>query len=117
MPGQAEVTNAIFSIDKSNVPTARFMDVTYVRVVVNYRPDNTATYCTLLTVGDDQLNYLGDCGTPTVNLLIVNLLLNSVVSNTGSKFMTINIKYLYLNTPMPWYKYMHLKLRNHPHGF
>ena len=76
------------------------------RVVVNYRPEKDDPYRTRLTVGGDRVNYPGDCGTPTVDLLTVKLLLNSVVSTLNAKFMTIDIKDFYLNTPMSRYEYM-----------
>ena len=65
----------------------------------------------------NRVHYPGDCGTPTVNLLTVKLLLNSVVSTPGAEFMTIDIKDFYLNTPMPRYEYMRLKLNNPPANF
>ena len=39
MTDQVEGTNTIFFIDKADIPTARWRDVTYGRVVVNYRPE------------------------------------------------------------------------------
>jgi len=42
-------------------------------------------------MGGDLINYLGDCGTPTSDLLTVKLLLDSIVSTMGAKFMTIDI--------------------------
>jgi hypothetical protein len=74
-------------------------------------------YRTRLTVGGDRVNYPGDCGTPTVDLLTVKLLLNSVISTPNAKFMTIDIKDFYLNTPMPRYEYMRLKLSDLPEDF
>ena len=41
---------------------------------------------------------------------MVKLLLNGIISTPGAKFMTFEIKYFYLNTPMPRFEYMHLKL-------
>ena len=38
IPGQAEGTDTIFFIDKSSVPLDRWRDITYGRVVLNYRP-------------------------------------------------------------------------------
>jgi hypothetical protein len=117
MPGQVEGTNTIFFIDKSDIPVARWRDVTYGRIVVNYRPEKDDPYRTRLTVGGDRVNYPHDCGTPTVDLLTVKLLLNSVISTPGAKFMTIDIKDFYLNTPMPRYEYMRLKLSDLPDDF
>ena len=39
---------------------------------------------------------------------MVKILLNSVLSTEGAKFMTIDIKDFYLNTPMERYEYMRM---------
>jgi hypothetical protein len=56
------------------------------------------------------VHYPGNAGTPTADLLTVKLLINTTISTAGAKFMTMDIKDFYLNTPMAWYKYMQLKL-------
>ena len=114
MPGKLEGTNTIFFIDKSDVLAERCKEITYGHVVVAYSPEKSDPYQTRLTVGGDLIAYPGDCDTPTVDLLTVKLLLNSVDSTPGSKFMTIDIKDFYLNTPMPQYEYMGLKLCDIP---
>ena len=86
-------------------------------MVVNYRPKKDDPYRTRLTAGENNISHPGDCGTPTVDLLTVKLLLNSVVSTPDAKFITINIKNFYLNTPMQQFKYMKLKLNNLPANF
>ena len=55
-----------------------------------------------------------DNGTPTADLLTVKLLLNSVISTEGARFMGIDIKNFYLNTPMDRSEYLRLKLDNFP---
>ena len=45
---------------------------------------------------------------------MVKLPLNSIVGTLNAKFMTIDIKDFYLNTPMARREYMHLKLSNLP---
>ena len=79
-------------MDKQDIPNVRWQDVTYGRVVVNYRLKNQDPKRTRLTVGGDRVNYPGDCGSPTAYLLIVKILLNSIVSTHVAKFMTIYIK-------------------------
>jgi hypothetical protein len=37
---------------------------------------------------------------PTAELLTVKLLINSIISTQGAKFVTMDIKDFYLNTPM-----------------
>ena len=93
MSGTVEGTDTIFFINKAYVTTARCRDVTYVRIVVNYRQEKSDPYCTRLTISGNKVNYPHECGMPTYNILTVKLLLNSVVSTPGSHFMTINIKY------------------------
>jgi hypothetical protein len=56
-------------------------------------------------MGGNLINYPGDCGTPTVGILTVKTLFNSIVSTPSAKFMTIDIKDFYLMTPMSHYEY------------
>ena len=55
-----------------------------------------------------------DCGTPTASLFTVKMLLNSVISTKGAKFMTLDIKDFYLNTPLAKPEYVRLKMSNFP---
>ena len=41
----------------------------------------------------------------------IKLLLNSVVSSAGAKFMTADVKIFYLNTPMDEPEYMKILVR------
>ena len=91
MTGRVEGTDKIIFIDKQDIPTTRWRDVTYGRVVVNYIPEKQDPNRTRLTVGRDRVNYSGYFVTPTVDLLTVKLLLNSIVSTPGANFMTIDI--------------------------
>ena len=50
-------------------------------------------------------------------MITVKLLLNSVISTKGAKFMSIDIKKFYLNKPMARYKYMRLKIAELPQDF
>jgi len=50
----------------------------------------------------------------TADLLTVKLLINSIISTPGAKFMTMYIKDFYLNTPMTRYEYMRLKISDMP---
>ena len=85
--------------------------------MVSYRPEKGDPYITQLTVEGNLIIYPSDCGTPTVNLLKVKLLIYSVISTPNAKFLTIDIKYFYLNTPMKQFEYMKLKLNNIPTDF
>ena len=114
MPVRVKVTNTIFFVNKVDIPADQWKDVTDSRIVVSYRPDKSYPNRTLVTVGGDILNYPGDYGTPTTYLLTVKLLLNSTISTPGARFMTLDIKYFSLMTPMERYQYMRLKVAKLP---
>ena len=52
--------------------------------------------------------------TPTAEMLLVKIMLNSAISTPGPKFMSIDISNFYLNTQVIWHEYMKLKLSNLP---
>ena len=54
---------------------------------------------------------------PTSEMLTVKLLIDSFISTKGAKFMPIDIKNFYLNTPMSRYEYMRLKMAELPQDF
>jgi len=108
------VPTRCFFVHKSEVPQDRFQDCTYGRVVCDVREHKEEKHRTRLTVGGDRINYPDGCGTPTADLLTVKLLFNSVISTEGVKFMSLDIKNFYLNTPLKRYEYLKLKLTNFP---
>jgi len=82
--------------------------------VASFRPEKEDPNRIRLTVGGNRINFTGDCGTPTAGMLTVKLLLNSIISTKGAKFMTIDIKDFYSNTPMARPEYMRLKIDDMP---
>ncbi len=63
-----------------------------------------------MVAGGDRVHYLGNAGTPTADLLTIKILINSIISTAGAKFMTMDIKDFYLNTLMARYEYMQLRI-------
>ena len=114
MPGQNECTNTMSFIRRDQVPWDRVKDFTYGLITTLIRLEKEEIYRTRLVAGGDRVNYPGDAGTPTADLLTIKLLLNSIISTPGAKFMTMDIKDFYLNTPMARYEYMQLKLADMP---
>jgi hypothetical protein len=115
MPGHNTSTNTIIFIKKNQTPHNRAKDVTYNLITCLIRPEKIEVInWTRLVTGDDRVHYLGNAGTPTVDLLTVKLLINSTISTPNAKYMTMDIKDFYLNTPMAWYKYMQLRLADKP---
>ena len=114
LPGIVQGTNTIVFIRRADVPPDRWKDTTYGRIVANFRPEKDDPHCFRLTVGGNRINFPGDCGTPTADMITVKILLNSVISTANAKFMTIDIKDFYLNTPMERPEFMRLKLADLP---
>jgi hypothetical protein len=101
-------TNTCFFIRKANVPHDQ--KVTYRRIVASIRPQKKETHCTRLTVGGDRLDYPGATSTPTAKLTTAKCVLNSTISTPNARFMVVDLKDFYLNTPLDRYKYMRLPL-------
>eukprot|EP00804_Cyclotella_cryptica_P020437 CCRYP_014425-RA/>CCRYP_014425-RA protein AED:0.04 eAED:0.02 QI:0/0/0/1/1/1/2/0/1218 len=114
LPSIVKGTDTIVFIQRAHIPHDLRKDVTYGRIVANFRPEKEDPYRIRLTVGGNRINYPGDCGTPTTDMVTVKILLNSVISTPNAKFMTIDIKDFYLMTPMARPEYMRLKLADIP---
>ena len=115
MPGRNTGTNTIIFIHKHQVPRERAKDVTYGLITTLIRPEKIdEPNRTRLVAGGDRVHFPGNAGTPTADLLTVKLLINSIISTAGAKFMTMNIKDFYLNSPMARYKYMQLRIVDMP---
>jgi hypothetical protein len=90
-------TNTIRFIHKSDVPKGR--KVTYGSFVVDIKEHKEERERTRPTVGGDQIEYPGDKSTRTAGFTTVKILINSVISTKGSRFLDIDFKNFYLNTP------------------
>ena len=110
LPGIVEGTETLNFIFKHEIPSDRFKDVTYACIVCNSRPEKKYPSRWRITVGGNMVNYPGDCVTPTADLLTVKLLLNSVISTEGARFMILDILNFYLMTPIKRKEYVKMKL-------
>lgn len=62
-------------------------------------------------MGGNLINYPEDVGTPTANLLLIKIFLNSVISTNGAKFANADISNFYLMTPLKRPEYAKIRLR------
>jgi hypothetical protein len=72
--------NTIFFIRKDQVPKDRVKDVTYGSFTCNLQPNKEEKEPKRLTAGGDRINYPKDVRTPTADMALVEILLNSVIS-------------------------------------
>ena len=110
----ATTTETKFFVRKEKIPDDRKGNETYARIVCVYQGGKKDKYRTRITMGGNLVNFPGDCGTPTADLLTVKLLLNSIISTPNAKSMTLDIKDFYLMTPMKRYEYFRMKLNLFP---
>ena len=97
-------TNTMHFIDLRQLPKNR--RATYLRIVAAYRAQKADPYRVRWTVGGNLVDYPGIVYTPSADLTTVKILLNSIISTKDAKFVNIDIKDFYLNTPMSRYEYM-----------
>jgi hypothetical protein len=83
-------------------------------VVCKVCPENDDTNHTRVTIGGNHICYPGDVGTSTVSLELFKLLFNSVLSQKGAPFSSIDLKNFYLDTPMLNPEYVCIKISNIP---
>jgi hypothetical protein len=112
--GVVEGTDALHFIEYDEIPRDRRKDVTYARICADYRPEKSDPNCIRITVGGNLVNYPGDVGTKTADLLTVKLLLNSVISTPVAKFMSMDISNFYLMAPMDRPEYVRMNLSDFP---
>jgi hypothetical protein len=82
--------------------------------VCEYKPNKAEKERTGFTVGGDKINYPCNCATPTKDLTLFKIMLNSVISTPGAWFMSLDIKNFHLNMLMSRYDYIQIKIDNVP---
>ena len=90
--GRISGTDTIFFIHKHEVPEDQFRDTTYAKFVCNERPQKKEVNGTQMVAGGNRIQYPGEVGTPTVEMMLVKILWNSVISTKGAKYMTMDLK-------------------------
>jgi hypothetical protein len=105
-------TNTIRFIQRSNIPKRR--KVTYGSFVMDIKDHKEEKERTRLNVGGDQIEYPGYKSTQTAGLTTAKILINSVISTLGAKFLVIDINNFFLNTPLGRFEYMVINLSSLP---
>jgi hypothetical protein len=119
MPNTKQVagTNTFFLIDYNDIPVHKCKEICHMLVVCEVRPEKDDPDRTQITIGGSQICYPGDVGTNTTSLELVKILFNSVLSQKGAHFSTIDQKKIYLDTPMPDLEYVRIKMFDIPDKF
>jgi single-stranded DNA-binding protein len=112
--GRVKATDTIKFIRKSEIPHDRLKDVTYIKFVCQVRTKKEEPNRTRATFGGNLIHYPDDVGTPTADLLLIKIFLNSVISTKGARFATADLSNFYLCTPMPRPEFGRVKLTDIP---
>ena len=102
-PNGIEGTNTCTWIHPNDMPKGR--TATYLRVVVADRPMKKEPERVRITVGGDKVDYPGPVTTKTTDLTTAKLLINSVISDDGARFLGLDLKDFFLGTPLPRTEY------------
>ena len=100
-------TDTMRFITADSVPSHK--NVTYPRIVCADRPEKTESRRVRITVGGDRLEYDGDVSTKAADLTTTKVVFNHIISSPGWRFMSLDIKNFYLNTPMEEKDYEYMK--------
>ena len=107
-------TNTMFFLPFEEIPINRKKDITYARIVVDYRPQKTEKERTRITVGGNLINYPDNVSTKTAEVTTAKIMFNSVISTKNARFGVMDIGNFYLGTPMERYEYMFLNIKDIP---
>ena len=110
-----EATNTINFVAFSEVPVDK--KVTYASFVCDYRPLKKEKWRIRLVVGGDKLEYTQDSGSPATDLTETKVLLNSTISDhapKGSRFLSMDLKDMFLHMPMEDPEYMKIPFKYFP---
>jgi hypothetical protein len=93
-----------------DIPHHKCKEIIYTKVVCEIQEGKDDKNCTRITVKGYLIFYPGNTVTNMPLLKLIKLMLNSVISCKGAKFLTINIKNFYLDMPMVDPEYIHIKI-------
>jgi hypothetical protein len=105
-------TDTCFFVELKNIPKDR--NITYGKIVCDYKPHKQEKERVRLTVGGDRLDYSGDVATSTADITTFKILINSTLSTEDAAMMMMDIKNYYLGTPLPRFEYMKMLLSRFP---
>ena len=114
---RVEGTDTFHVVNFDDIPSDRRKEITYTKVVCEYRPQKSEPNRTRITIGGNRICYPGDCGTRTASLELFKLQVNSVLSRPGAAFACFDLKNFYLGTPLHRPEYARIKLADIPAEF
>jgi hypothetical protein len=84
-------TDTCFFIKLTNIP--KYRQITYGKIVCDYKPHKKEKEGVRLTVGGNRLDYSGDVANSTADITTFKILINSTLSTTEAAMMMMDIKH------------------------
>ena len=88
---RVEGTNTFYVIRFEDIPKYRLKQICYISVVCEVRPVKKDPNRTRTTICGTNVCYPGDVGTNTESLELFKLTINSILSQTGGKYVCFDI--------------------------
>ena len=114
---RVEVKNTFYVIKFEDIPKDRLNEICYTSVVCEVRPGKKDLNQTRITICGTNVCYPGDVGTNTASLELFKLMINSILSRAGTKYVCFGIDFFYLITPLGRPEYVKIQLSKNPQEF
>ena len=88
---KVEDTDTFYVVKFEKIPKDRLKGIRYTSVVFEVRPGKKDPNCTRITICGTNVCYPGEAGTNTTSLELFKLMINSILSLAGSKYVCFNI--------------------------
>jgi len=79
-------TDTMFFIEYNDIPFNRQKDITYARIVLDYRPQQNKKERKHITVGGNLINYPDNVSTKNMEVTTAKILFHSVISTPKARF-------------------------------
>ena len=109
-----EGTDTFYVIKFEDIPKDWINKICYTSVGCEVRPGKKDPNRTQITICGSYVCYLGDVGTNTASLELFKLMIDSILSQAGAKYVCFDIKNFYLCTPLGRPEYVKIQFSKIP---
>ena len=114
---RVEGKNTFYVIKFEDIPKDWLNEICYTSVVCEVRPGKKDMNRTRITICGTNVCYLGGVVTNIASLELFKLMIRSILSRSGAKYVFFDIEYFYLSTPLGRSEYVKIQLSKIPQEF
>ena len=112
-----EGTNTFYVIKFEDIPKYWLNEICYTSLVCELRPGKKDPNRKRITIYGTNVFYPGYIGTNTASLELFKLIIVSILSRAGAKYVCFDIENFYLSTPLGIPEYVKIQLSKIPQEF